>query len=129
MNYRYQPDEDPKKKHAWGNDHAGFVEVHGVHIGKCPKGVSLAQAEALLNGGIPFSPRGHKQTYPKHIYIVHDRVVYRGTPTVPGISYHAFPEMPSKLRELPGRVRDAIMERARSLGCEDQIRRWMQGTP
>jgi len=91
--WKYQPDEDPKRKHRWNEHRAGFVEAGGETIGKCPRAITIELAEHLLNHqGISWSnPRLSPGTYPDRIYVVHDGVVYHAKPTVPGVSYHAFP--------------------------------------
>ncbi len=123
--WKYEPDENPKIKHHWDKLTAGFVEINGARIGKCPSNMALSLAEDLLNNGIPFSPPGWNRPYPKRIYAVHDGVVYRATHTRPGVSYHGFPEYPSEIRTLPGPVRDAILQEARTLGCEKEVKRWI----
>jgi hypothetical protein len=122
--WRYEPDENPKRKHAWSNPYAGFVIVEGVEIGKCPNNISLAQAERLLNSGIPVMAARSGAMYPKRIYVVHDGVVYRATPTNPGVSYHAFPETAEEFRRLPRGVQEAILTEATRQGRGDDVLRW-----
>ncbi len=124
--FRYEPDENPKQKHRWKKNEPGFLEIRGVFIGKCPANLSLEEAETLLNAGIRWNrPRTPDLGYPDSIYVVYEGAVYRAKPTMPGESYHAFPELPKRLRELPADLRDRILERARELGCETQVRRWI----
>ncbi len=125
--WHYEPDEHPKKKHAWSNPHAGFVNVQGVEIGKCPNNISIAEAEQFLNTGIPFIPPRTSVTYPTRIYVVHSGVVYRATPTNPGVSYHAFPERAEDFRRLPRSLRESILNEADRLGHGDAVRRWSRG--
>jgi hypothetical protein len=54
---------------------------------------------------------------------VHQGVVYRATPTNPGRSYHGFPESERELQRLPRHVRHQILERAKILDCEEEVRR------
>lgn len=125
--WKYSPDEDPKRKHHWDRPHAGFVEVGGVQIGKCPSGITNQQAEDALNAGIPWhNPRIPNVGWPDRIYIVHDGVVYRAKPTNPGTSYHAFPELPAELNNLPGSLRAKIIARAQELGCQTEVIQWMK---
>lgn len=124
MTWRYEPDENPKRKHAWGNPYAGFVTMQGIQIGKCPNNISIPDAERLLNGGIPVEATRSASAWPKRIYIVHDGVVYRATPTNPGVSYHAFPERAEDFRRLPRHDQEAILDEAERLGQGDQVRRW-----
>ena len=125
--WRYQPDEIPKKKHHWDRNEADFVEVDGVPVGKCPANITIPQAEVLLNSGIPWVRPGTPDLgYPDAIYVVHEGVVYRAKPTnIQERSYHAFPELPARLRELPRALRGRILESAAEQGCEDAVRRWM----
>jgi hypothetical protein len=120
----YEADEKPKQRHSWQNKKAGFIEVKGVLIGKCPKGQDPKVAETLLNDGIPyFPPRSWNHWHPKSIFIIHDGAVFRALPTVPGKSYHAFPEK----ERIPPRIRQQILDKARKLGCFDKVRRWLAG--
>ena len=122
--WRYEPDEMPKKKHAWSNAHAGFVIVQGVEIGKCPNNISLSEAERLLNAGTPVRASRSAARHPKRIYVVHAGVVYRATPTAPGVSYHAFPERAEEFRRLPRSVREVILAEAERQGSGEDVRRW-----
>ena len=121
----YEPDERPKKKHRWGNADAGFVDVGGVPVGKCPSDMTLLEAQDLLQSGIPWSPRGWRHSYPKRLYAVYRGVLYRATPTNPGRSYHGFPEHPSHFPTGSRALKDEILKRARADGCEAEVREWM----
>ena len=44
----YEPDAQPKLKHHWKLDRAGFVEAGSQQVGKCPVGMSLDDAQVLL---------------------------------------------------------------------------------
>ena len=123
--WKYEPDENPKRRHAWGKPKPGFVKVRGSLIGKCPAGFSNEEAEKLLNNGIPYPLERWGKPWPSRIYGVHEGTVYRATVTVGGRSYHAFPELPDRLRELPRKFQEKLLQRAAELGCEDQVRRWM----
>ena len=122
--WRYEPDENPKRKHAWSRAHAGFVVVQGVEVGKCPNNISIAEAGRLLNTGIPVHAPRSATPYPTRIYVIHDGVVYRATPTNPGVSYHAFPEKADEFRRLPRGVQGAILSEADRLGHGEAVRRW-----
>ncbi len=124
--WRYEP-EQPKRKHHWLKSTAGYVEVHGVVVGKCPHGLPLTTAEALLNDGVEWRSRRNPSPWPSRIYAVHEGFVFRATPTVPGVSYHAFPEI---LEHFPvgsaGRqLKTELLQRAVSLHCEDPVRSQM----
>ena len=105
---RYAPDEQPKRKHGWHKDEAGFVDQDGVPVGKCPKGLSMEEAERLLNEGIPFDPTG-SGALPRAIYAIRGGVLYRAVPTV-GVWYHGFPEHPRHFERLPLRFRRQVFE-------------------
>ena len=92
MEWEYEPDENPKRKHSWDKDEAGFITVGTVVVGKCPKGISNSTARELLNAGIPWSPKNWEHDYPKRIYAIYQDVLYRAMTTNPGKSYHGFPE-------------------------------------
>jgi hypothetical protein len=124
--YRYEPDEKPKKKHHWDEDRAGFVFVKDTPIGKCPVSPTNDKAAALLNDGIPWANPRVSGNHPDRIYVVHDGVVYRATSTNAGRSYHGFPELPRRLRELDKKVKRQILERAASLGQEAAVRAWFE---
>src|SRR4051812_3673364 len=109
MPWKYEPDENPKRKHHWSHDYAGFVKVKDVLVGKCPSTLSIADCEALLNNGIAWTPDRWRKQYPKRIYNVRDCVVYRATPTIGGVSYHAFPEL---REQFPSELEDALLNLA-----------------
>jgi hypothetical protein len=123
--WRYETDEEPKRKHHWKNEWAGTVVVHGVVISKCPSGLTRSEAEDMLNTGIPWSSPKWRNPYPQRIYAVREGVVYRATPTNPGVSYHGFPELIDSLppdREL----RNELLARAKIEGREVEVAAWLQ---
>ena len=83
-----------KWKHHWDRDHAGFVRRGPNRIGKCPAGMSLSDAQALINDAVPYRSPRWRRSYPQRLYAISGGVVYRATPTNPGVSYHGFPEHP-----------------------------------
>jgi len=125
--WKYEPDEKPKKKHAWDRPHAGVVEhPRGTKIAKCPSNIATDLAEKVLNTGVPVSFKSWRDAHPQRIYAVHEGVLYRATPTNPGVPYHAFPEFPERFRELPAAARRAVLDYVKGLGYEDEVRRWMR---
>jgi hypothetical protein len=122
----YEPDEDPKRKHHWNQNDAGFVMVGAVFVGKCPSGMSMQLAQTLLNTGIEWSPKKWSESYPQRIYCVWGGVLYRATPTIPGRSYHGFPEYPSRFPPGNRGLRNQILELARERDCEQELCAWMQ---
>jgi hypothetical protein len=124
MTWDYEPDENPKRKHGWGKKHPGFINRNGHKIGKCPSDLGISEAEKLVNNGIEWSPEGWPRDYPKRIYVVRNGWVYRATPTIPGRSYHGFPEIRSRLpndRDL----HQELLQRARDKNCAKEIERWL----
>jgi hypothetical protein len=122
----YEADEDPKRKHHWRQNRAGFVTVGATFIAKCPNNMSIESAQKLLDTGIEWSPKMWSESYPQRIYCVSDGVLYRATPTIPGRSYHGFPEHPSKFPPGNRVLRNQLIELARERGCEHELRGWMQ---
>jgi hypothetical protein len=114
----YEPDEDPKRKHHWHQNAAGFVTVGATFVGKCPKDMSMELAQTLLDTGIEWSPKGWTAPYPQRIYCVWDGVLYRAMTTIPGRSYHGFPEHPSRFPPGNRALRDQIIVSARERDCE-----------
>lgn len=108
----YEPEAQPKLKHHWQHNRADFVEVGSVQIAKCPAGMTLAAAQALLDNSVRYSPPRWSRPYPQRLYAVSDGVVYRATPTNPGVSYHGFPEHP---------------DRFPSKGNARQVKQWLLG--
>jgi len=127
-NWRYDPGEKPKRKHAWSQPHAGFVKMGGHLVGKCPKGLTLEVAETLLNDGIEEEAVGRGGTHPQRIYVVHEGVLYRAVPTLKGISYHAFPELPKGFKQLDDELKRKIWDRAKELGQEKELKQWLRRT-
>lgn len=127
--FSYRPDEIPKKKHHWGEPHAGFVRVRGQLIGKCPATMTIAAAEALLHQGF-FAATD--LAWPRRVFALGpDGVLYRFAETIPGRSYHGYPVHPSEYhRTLTSAERERIQAAAASLGCEAQLRLWLsKGAP
>lgn len=122
----YEPDEDPKRKHHWNEDKAGFVTVGATFVGKCPRGMSMQHAQMLLDTGIEWSPKRWTDSYPQRIYCVWEGVLYRATPTIPGRSYHGFPEHPSRFPPGNRDLRRNIMDLAAERNCEQELRAWLQ---
>ena len=123
--WEYEPRAKPKPKHGWSKDEPGFEKGRGGEIiGKCPSGMTIEEATTLINDGIPWTnPHSdHDEDWPENIYVVHDGNVYRAVPTRRGRSYHGFPAQ----RRVPRRLKDKILQRARNLGCEVEIKRWMR---
>jgi len=125
VEWEYEPDKTPKRKHSWEKNAAGFISIGTTVIGKCPKGISIDTAKELLNSGIPWSPRRWEKSHPQRIYAIHHGVLYRAMPTIPGKSYHGFPEHPRSFSELPKALREKIFEHAKQLGCLEQVRKWV----
>lgn len=128
VRWLYEPDEQPKRKHRWKQNHAGFEQVSGEKVGRCPANLSNEQAEALINDqSVPFvNPRAPGPT-PDRLYVVHEGVVYRAKPTRAGVSFHAFPEDPEHLAGLPKRWKAEILALADRLGCKKGVEDWMSG--
>lgn len=123
----YEADEVPKRRHGWSRGHAGFVEVGAKFVGKCPAGMSQSQAQELLDDAVAFVPPRWRHPHPQRLYAVSGGVVYRATPTIPGRSYHGFPEHPTKFPRTGNAktVKEQLLERSRQLGCEREVRQWM----
>lgn len=122
----YEPDEQPKKKHHWTRSFAGFLEVDGEKVGKCPSTIDAPMAEKLLNTqSLAYHNPRAPGPLPDRLYLVHSGIVYRATWTRPGVSFHAFPEDGAHLRKLPGRVRRDIVALAVRLGCRAEVEEWM----
>ena len=134
--WEYQSDENPKRKHHWAEDHPGFVKVPdrrgrgSVRVGKCPCAFMPSEdtqelLERLLNSGICWSPSNWIHDHPKRIYIVYNAWLYRATPTIPGRSYHAFPE-DFEDRTVPPALHRGIRDEAQRQGCAEEIERWLK---
>jgi hypothetical protein len=124
MPWKYDAGERPKRKHGWDKDEAGFVEVDGVLVGKCPKRMSNAEAERLLNEGVPHTEEV-RGGVPKAIYALRDGVLYCAIPTRVGVSYHGFPMLPARFDRLPVRVRDRVTAYAQNHRIERDLREWL----
>jgi hypothetical protein len=118
-----------KHKRGWNQPQAGFVIENGEEVGKCPANLPLEIAETLLNDEhrIEYSPPRWPNSYPDRIYNIHEGQLYRATPTVPGRSYHGFPENPAKALRLPREVKLRILALACTRNCEDKVSRCLKG--
>ncbi len=125
VGWKYEPDQIPKRKHHWAKKRAGVVEVKGVRVSKCPSDLTLSDAEEMLNDGIEWSPSRWPHDHPQRVYAIREGVVYRATPTNPGVSYHGFPELLENLP--PSRaLRQQLIARATTLGCESEVVAWLR---
>lgn len=97
MRWSHEPDERPKRGHHWDRSEARFHELPaGEVVGKCPSTLSLADAQLLLDEAVRWQESRCPGPHPSRLYSVHEGVLYRATPTVPGRSYHGFPEHPDR---------------------------------
>lgn len=96
-------------------------------MGKCPKGLSLRDAEALLQRAVPWSPKNRRKSHPKRLYAVHEGVVYRAVETNQAAPTTASPSTPATFPNRLGarELREALLQQARELGCEVDVRRRM----
>jgi len=78
----------------------------------------------LLNSGIAWAPKGWRKPYPKRIYNILNGIVYRATPTIPGQSYHGFPE---RREQLPPEMKQPLRNLAQQLGCLEEVEKWLKG--
>ena len=77
---RVESDENPKRKHHWDKDHAGFVEVGPNRVGKCPATMNPSDAQALLDDAIPYCHPRWSRPYPQRLYECEEPVfLARGT--------------------------------------------------
>lgn len=126
MSWQYDPGER-REKHKWSKDKAGFDPDVPGSPGKCPSSVTMTPglAERLLNDGIPWSNGSEPGSeYPQRIYNVYHGVVYRAVPSVPGKSYHGFPEKEQSGRLVPREVFEALAERADEAGEFHKFKDW-----
>ena len=123
----YEHDEIPKRKHAWAHSAAGFVRVRDALVGKCPSNMKPEEAQALLDAALPYSAPRWSHDYPQRLYAVKDGVIYRATRTRPGVSYHGFPEHPSKFPKgrSGAQLKERLLQAADDAGCKPGVRRWM----
>lgn len=120
--YKYAPDENPKRKHHWNKNIAGFAKGRGGQlVGKCPNKLPIAACEELLNNGIQYSSPRWEKPYPQNIFNILDGTVYRATHTVGGVSYHGFPAMPNELKRLPRDLKDQLLQLAEKKNCRQKI--------
>jgi hypothetical protein len=127
MPWVYEENPDRKHKRGWDQPRPDFLEVMGEIVGKCPTTITIGKAEELLNSGITYSPPRWPHSYPERIYNIHEGQLYRATPTVPGRSYHGFPEHPTRAQKLPKELKRRILDLARTNECEVEVGRCLSG--
>jgi hypothetical protein len=93
-------------------------------VGKCPKSFGADQAEVALNSGFEYYGRRDDEGHPGRIFAVVGGVVYRAMPTLPGVSYHGFPELAADLPNDPV-LHAAILELADSDGSREEVQEWL----
>lgn len=130
MAYQYERGEH-RRKHCWNQDRADFAPWHGHLAGKCPKSITDAVAETVLNQAVaepdPFVVPGRQPNpWPKKLYGVFKGVIYEAVPTQPGKSYHGYPWRAREGRgPLPAEVVDRLRELARAEGHLDAFEEWL----
>ena len=65
MDWLYERGEG-RYKHCWKCDSAGFIEQHGVMVGKCHSSITDEVATELLRNGVVYNAPG--TTEPEHVY-------------------------------------------------------------
>jgi hypothetical protein len=123
----YVENPDRKHKRGWDKPSPDFVEVNGELVGKCPTTITVEMATKLLNLGIPYFPPRWPRAYPERIYNIYEGQLYRATPTVPGVSYHGFPEHPTKAQKLPKALKQQILDSPAAAEYQEEIRRCLSG--
>lgn len=124
--WKYEKGEG-RIKHYWRRPEAGFELDGQCWIGKCPKGLTQQEAEAILNRAFPLY-ESDEDAYPPRLYAVHGGVIYEAAPTRPGISYHGYPwrgDLPGRPR-LPNALLTQLEAQARQQGELEDYRRWMK---
>ncbi|MBF0613359.1 MAG: hypothetical protein G8345_22000 [Magnetococcales bacterium] len=124
MPWEYDPGEN-RTKHK-GGEEAGFLPETGRNKrGQCPQSITHHPTLAweLLNTGVPWPP---ETATPEAIYNVHEGVVYRAEATVPGKSYHGFPECEQPGRKVPDSVLLELARRSDQSGHYRQFKKWMK---
>ena len=125
MAWEYEVGSARKHKKKWNHNYHGFVKVGNGWVGKCPHNLTIEKCKEILNNGIEYhSPRSPHE-HPGRIYNIIDGVVYRATPTVPGVSYHGFPERPEFMKSLPRNLKEQLLLRAERLECRPEVERWL----
>lgn len=135
MKWKYEKGEG-RHKHEWNKDEAGFVcgDKSDV-VGKCPNNITHVMAEELLNKGIPYINPRKKPLYcsiekdgvvqsiafPHAIYNVYQGIPYHAAPTRGCCSFHAYPELESKL---PPEIKAQLLERAKQQGHKKEFNKW-----
>jgi hypothetical protein len=128
MSWTYAENPDRKHKRGWNQPIPGFEEVKGEPVGKCPTTITIETAAELLNSGISYSPPRWPHAYPERIYNIYEGHLYRATPTVPGVSYHGFPEHPARAQKLPRALKQQILDSAAAADCKAEVRRCLSGS-
>lgn len=121
--WTYDPG-DGRCKHRWNRNYAGHVREGKRLVGKCPKTLNHARAEAALNAGFDYFDRRGNGSHPSRIFAVIDGVVYGAMPTMPGVSYHGFPELAADLPPDPA-VYHAILGLAEADGSRKEVEKWL----
>ncbi|MCC7495278.1 MAG: hypothetical protein IT204_23215 [Fimbriimonadaceae bacterium] len=90
-------------------------------VGKCPCGMSNAEAEAILNSGMGEYDPGDE--HPKKIYAVHNGVVYIAMRNNDGNAYHGYP---ATRRDVVGSAYRYVLEMADRDQCMQAAKAWLK---
>ena len=127
MPWVYEPDPQRKHKKGWTHNYSGYVVIANTIITKCPHNLTNATCTDLINNGVEYRPRRWRHAHPDRIYNIIDCVVYRATPTTPGVSYHGFPELQDRIADLPRELKNRLLALAEEKGCREEVEKWLKG--
>lgn len=129
MAYTYDRGEH-RTKHCGNQEQACFAGEGKYAIGKCPRSITDAEAQRILETAIPepdpFQQPGQPAaTHPKRLYGVYKGVIYEAAPTTLGRSYHGYPWMrrPGRVA-LPRHILEELRRRAVAYGYSKQFDDW-----
>lgn len=91
------------------------------YTGLCPRGISDALKEALLEEAVADGPGDREIDFPKRLFVVHDGTIYRAETTDWGKSYHAYPYRGKMGRALLARMSQMAAEK----GCQKSFDDWV----
>lgn len=117
---KYEKGEN-RLKHVGRDKEAKVVKENGLDVGKCPKSFSIAEAENILQSGIP-EFRKTTAEKPFRIWAYHKGAIYVAHSQDGGKTWHGFPIK----EEPPRKIKQQLEQSAQSLGEEKLLKKWLR---
>jgi hypothetical protein len=110
-----------RHKHSGKHQDARIIYENGLWIGKCPQGFLLAEAQTLLENGLP-EFRNTTAEKPFRLWSYYQGAIYRARSSDGGATWHGFPAKD----EPPRDILKKLEHLAQQQGEEKLLKQWLK---